>query len=211
MSDNDPSQTPSKQTSSVPLKKETVRVTLKAADAPPAAPIASVPGAPAVKPPTPPTAPPVAGAPRPPAPAPTIALKPAGAPTAPGGAPTIRLATSTAPVGAPTIALKTATGPLSAGGAPSLPKATVQLQAPTQPLSPTSGSVSQMATFEMGDDEEESGVGGFVKFLSIVGFIAACVVLYFQIDITRTWVDAEDRDGVDKGNYQELLEADPNS
>ncbi|MBN8459721.1 MAG: hypothetical protein J0M04_17970, partial [Verrucomicrobia bacterium] len=60
MSENDPSQTPSKQTSSVPLKKETVRVTLKAADAPPAAPVASVPGAPAVKPPTPPPAPPVA-------------------------------------------------------------------------------------------------------------------------------------------------------
>lgn len=211
MSDNDPSQTPSKQTSSVPLKKETVRVTLKAADAPPAAPIASVPGAPAVKPPTPPTAPPVAGAPRPPAPAPTIALKPAGAPTAPGGAPTIRLATSTAPVGAPTIALKTATGPLSAGGAPSLPKATVQLQAPTQPLSPTSGSVSQMATFEMGDDEEESGVGGFVKFLSIVGFIAACVLFYFQFDIAKTWIDAEDRDPLIKGDYQQLLEAEPNS
>lgn len=211
MSDNDPSQTPSKQTSSVPLKKETVRVTLKAADAPPAAPIASVPGAPAVKPPTPPTAPPVAGAPRPPAPAPTIALKPAGAPTAPGGAPTIRLATSTAPVGAPTIALKTATGPLSPGGAPSLPKATVQLQAPTQPLSPTSGSVSQMATFEMGDDEEESGVGGFVKFLSIIGFIAACVLFYFQFDIAKTWIDADDRDPLIKGDYQQLLEAEPNS
>ena len=210
MSENDPSQTPSKQTSSVPLKKETVRVTLKAADAPPAAPVASVPGAPAVKPPTPPPAPPVAGAPRPPAPAPTIALKPAGAPTAPAPAPTIRLATSSAPVGAPTIALKTATQPLG-GGAPSLPKATVQLQAPTQPLSPTSGSVSQMATFEMGDDEEESGVGGFVKFLSIVGFIAACVLFYFQFDIAKTWIDAEDRDPLIKGDYQQLLEAEPNA
>jgi len=210
MSENDPSQTPSKQTSSVPLKKETVRVTLKAADAPPAAPVASVPGAPAVKPPTPPTAPPVAGPPRPPAPAPTIALKPAGAPTAPAPAPTIKLATSSAPVGAPTIALKTATQPLG-GGAPSLPKATVQLQAPTQPLSPTSGSVSQMATFEMGDDEEESGVGGFVKFLSIVGFIAACVLFYFQFDIAKTWIDAEDRDPLIKGDYQQLLEAEPNA
>lgn len=211
MSENDPSQTPSKQTSSVPLKKETVRVTLKAADAPPAAPVASVPGAPAVKPPTPPPAPPVASsAPRPPAPAPTIALKPAGAPTAPAPAPTIKLATSSAPVGAPTIALKTATQPLG-GGAPSLPKATVQLQAPTQPLSPTSGSVSQMATFEMGDDEEESGVGGFVKFLSIVGFIAACVLFYFQFDIAKTWIDAEDRDPLIKGDYQQLLEAEPNA
>jgi hypothetical protein len=153
----------------------------------------------------------VAGPPRPPAPAPTIALKPAGAPTAPAPAPTIRLATSTAPVGAPTIALKTATGPLTPGGAPSLPKATVQLQAPTQPLSPTSGSVSQMATFEMGDDEEESGVGGFVKFLSIVGFIAACVLFYFQFDIAKTWIDAEDRDPLIKGDYQQLLEAEPNA
>ena len=48
---------PSKQTSSVPLKKETVRVTLKAADAPPAVPSATVPMAPPVRPPVP-TAPP---------------------------------------------------------------------------------------------------------------------------------------------------------
>lgn len=207
MSDNDPSsQTPSKQTSSVPLKKETVRVTLKAAEAPPAAPIAAVPGAPAVRPPAPP-APPVAGPPRPTAPAPTIALKPAGAPTAP--APTIRLATSTAPIGAPTIALKTATQPLGAGGAPSLPKATVQLQAPTQPLGAGATSASQLATFEM-DEEDESGVGGFIKILSVVGFIAACVLFYFQFDIAKIWVDAPDRDEMTKGDYQLLLEEDPN-
>ncbi len=216
MSENDQQpQIPSKQTSSVPLKKETVRVTLKAADAPPAAPSATVPGTPPVRPPTPPTAPPVpsappaAGPPRPPAPAPTIALKPAmGAPAGP--TPTIRLATSTAPIGAPTIALKTATQPM--GGAPGLPKATVQLQAPTQPLGAGVSSSSQLATLQMDDEEDESGVGGFVKVLSIVGFIAACVVLYFQIDAANTWINAADRtESTMKGDWQLLLEPDPNS
>ncbi|MCU0779566.1 MAG: hypothetical protein MUF04_00530 [Akkermansiaceae bacterium] len=218
MSDQDPSShTPSKQTASVPLKKETVRVTLKAADAPPAAPMASVPGAPPA-PPTAPPAPPVATAPRPPAPpvpsapvpAPTIPLRPAGAPTAPAPAPTIKLATSTAPVGAPTIALKTATQPLGTpGGAPSLPKATVQLQAPTQPLTAGTASASQLATFEM-DEEEESGAAGFIKVLSIVGFIAACVLAYFQFDIASTWINASDRDELMKGDFMQLFEEDPN-
>ena len=213
MSDQDPSsQTPSKQTASVPLKKETVRVTLKAADAPPAAPIASVPGAPTA-PPVAPPAPPVATAPRPPAPpapAPTSPLRPAGAPTAGAPAPTIKLATSAAPIGAPTIALKTATQPLGTpGGAPSLPKATVQLQAPTQPLTAGAASASQMATYEM-DEEEESGAAGFIKILSIVGFIAACVLAYFQFDIASTWINAEDREDLMKGDFMQLFEENPN-
>ena len=108
MSDNE-NKNPSKQTSSVPLKKETVRVTLKAADAPPAVPSATLPAnpAPTIKPPTPPVAPPAPRppsaqppsgaptAPKPPAPAPTIPLRTSGAPTA-AGAPTIKLATSNA-------------------------------------------------------------------------------------------------------------------
>jgi hypothetical protein len=93
---------------------------------------------------------------------------------------------------------------------PSLPKATVQLQAPTQPLTAGTASASQMATFEMGDNEEESGVSGFTKVLSIAGFLAACVLFYFQFDIARTWIDAEDRK-VQKGDYQLLLEPEPNS
>lgn len=150
MSENE-NKTPSKQTSSVPLKKETVRVTLKAADAPPAMPSATLPASPAptIKPPTPPIAPPApsavrppmiqppSGAPtamKPPAPAPTIPLRTAGPPTM--GAPTIRLATSNVPVGAPTIALKTANIPLAGTGAP-----TIALKTANTPL-PVAGAAT---------------------------------------------------------------------
>jgi hypothetical protein len=130
-----------------------------------------------------------------------------GAPAGP--TPTIRLATSTAPIGAPTIALKTATQPL---GAPGLPKATVQLQAPTQPLSAGTSSASQLATLQMDDEEDESGVTGIVKVLSIVGFIAACVVLYLQLDTAHTWINAEDRtEATMKGDWQLLLDEEPNA
>ncbi len=202
MSDNENQPpAPSKQTSSVPLKKETVRVTLKAADAPPAVPSATVPIAPPVKPPVPtaPPAPTVGGAPRPPAPAPTIPLRSAGAPAptmAP--APTIRLATSGAPgaklpggAGAPTMAL---------------PKATVQLQAPTQPLGTSFSTPSQMATLNTGDDEDDEGGGGegLANVLSIVGFVAALIVLAFQLVTAGTWIKAEDNPNA--GQWSQLME-----
>ncbi len=175
---------PSKQTSSVPLKKETVRITLKAADAPPAVPSATVPMAPPVRPPVP-TAPPTptGGPPRPSAPAPTIPLRPAGAP-AMSPAPTIRLATTAAP-----------TGPVRpAGGAPTmaLPKATVQLQAPTQPLGTSFSSPSQMATMQADDEEEEGGNDGLANILSGVGLAAALIVLAFQLMTANTWISAPD-------------------
>ncbi len=225
MSDNVPQPpAPNKQTSTVPLKKETVRVTLKAADAPPASPVATVPGAAPVLPPTPPappvpTAPAVPGAPRPTVPARTIALKTAGGPpTAP--TPT-KPATS---VGAQTIALKTAAPLPSKPGAPtlpkatmqlqtpSLPKATMQLQAPTQPLSGTAVSASQMATLKMEDSEEEAPPSTLIKVLSVLGFLAACVVFYFQYDISKTWVEVADRDPAIKGDYwAQLVAPEPNS
>lgn len=179
-----------KQTSSIPLKKETVRVTLKAADAPPATPNAPVVAAP-TKPPMPtglggaPPAPSVAaptvgGAPKAPAPAPTIALRPAGAPTAPAPAPTIRINPTGTP-GAP--GLKTA--PL--GGTPantvSLPKATVQLQPPTQPLGTAGPSLGAAATIRATDDEEEEGSDTVSTILSVLGFLAAAAVLVFQFQI----------------------------
>jgi hypothetical protein len=220
MSDNE-NKTPSKQTSSVPLKKETVRVTLKAADAPPAVPSATLPVSPAptIKPPSPPVAPPIAPkpptatmppsgaptAPRMPAPAPTIPLRTAGAPTA-SGAPTIRLATTNAPVGAPTIALKTANIPLP-GGAPtvSLPKATVALNPPTKPLSPTSVAATQkptLATLE--EAEDESGADTFGKILAGVGLVAALVVLGIQLKTSNIWIGVEDNDRT--GDWSLLLE-----
>lgn len=197
---------PSKQTSSVPLKKETVRVTLKAADAPPAVPSATVPMAPPVRPPVPgapptPTAPPTA-APRPTAPAPTIPLRTAGAPGAPSPAPTIKLATSAAPIG--TGALKPPGSPSLPGGTPTLPKATVQLQAPTQPLGTSIPSASQAATLQVEDDEEEGANEGVVKILAGVGFAAAIALLAFQLVLANKWISVEDNPK--PGDWSQLLD-----
>jgi hypothetical protein len=187
----------SKQTSSVPLKKETVRVTLKAADAPPAVPSATVPMAPPVKPPVP-TAPTVGGAPRPPAPAPTIPLRTAGAPTV-GGGPGPK-----AP--APTIPLRTAgAAPTKPGGSPTiaLPKATVPLQAPTQPLGTSFSSPSQAATLSLDDDDDGEENEGLLKVLSLVGFIAAVVVLSFQLMTASAWISAPDSEN--PGDWTKLM------
>lgn len=176
---------PSKQTSSVPLKKETVRVTLKAADAPPAVPSATVPMAPPVRPPVP------GAPPTPTAPAPTIPLRSAGSRTA-TPAPTIRLATSGA-----TSALRP-----GGGGIPTLPKATVQLQAPTQPLG-TSFPTSQGATFKV-EEEEEDANSGLVNILAGVGFAAAVLVLIFQLLLAKTWISVEDNPKA--GDWAQLIE-----
>lgn len=219
MSENDP--IPSKQTSSIPLKKETVRVTLKAADAPPAAPSAGISSAPTVRPPTPtapptpsarptPTAPPVAtgaptapGAPRP-APAPTIPLKTAPAAGIPRPAPTIALKTGpavpSAPGTAPAARPALPGAPAAAPGAStvSLPKATVQLTPPSQPSVgiPT----QKAATYTTVEDEEtETADSPLAGILSGVGLIAALVVLYFQITTAGTWINAEDNPG--KGQW----------
>ena len=195
---------PSKQTSSVPLKKETVRVTLKAADAPPAVPSATVPMAPPVRPPIPggpPTAT-VPGAPRPNSPAPTIPLRTAGPPTM-SPAPTIRLATT----GAPTSPGLPGAPPRPAVGAPTiaLPKATVQLQPPTQPLGTSFSAPSQAGTLKVADeDEDEDGNDGLANILSIVGFAAALVVLGLQLKTANIWISAEDN--AKKGEWAQLLE-----
>ena len=194
--DNQPP-APSKQTSSVPLKKETVRVTLKAADAPPAVPSATVPMAPPVRPPVPGAPPtPTGGPPRPPAPAPTIPLRTAGAAPAMAPAPTIRLATS-----APTGAVK----PGGASPTMALPKATVQLQVPTQPLGTSFSAPSQMSTMQADNDEEETGNDGLASILSGVGLAAAVIVLAFQLMAASNWISAEDR-GEKKGDWMQLLE-----
>jgi hypothetical protein len=191
---------PSKQTSSVPLKKETVRVTLKAADAPPAVPSATVPIAPPVRPPVP-TAPPAptvgGGAPRPPAPAPTIPLRPAGAPSAMAPAPTIRLASAGAPTSP---AAKLPGSPPTVA----LPKATVQLQAPTQPLGTSFSQPSQAATLQNDDDEEEGGNEGLATILSGVGLAAALIVLAFQLMTANVWISAPDN--AKTGDWMQLLE-----
>ncbi len=205
MSDNENQPpAPSKQTSSVPLKKETVRVTLKAADAPPAVPSATVPMAPPVRPPVP-TAPPAptapGGPPRASAPAPTIPLRTAGAPTAKASAPTIRLATSKAPA-----APGAGPGLPGAGGVPTmaLPKATMQLQPPTQPLGSSFSSPAGAATMQADEEDDEERGEGIAGILSIVGFIAALVVLAFQIMTATIWVNATDNPQT--GQWSQLME-----
>lgn len=191
MSDNDnQAPSPSKQTSSVPLKKETVRVTLKAADAP-AVPSATVPLAPPVRPPVP------GGAPRPPSAAPTVPLRPAGAATAP--APTIKLATSAAPLtpASPTVPLKP---PGSPAATPTLPKATVQLQPPTTPM----GTSAPTPTLVMDDDEEQEPQEGLINILAGVGFAAAILVLAFQLMLANVWISAEDNPK--SGDWSQLIE-----
>lgn len=181
---------PSKQTSSVPLKKETVRVTLKAADAP-AVPSSTVPLAPPVRPPVPP------GAPRPPTASTAMPPRPAGAPAA-APAPTIRLATSTAPIraGAPTVALKTP------GSTPTLPKATVQLQPPTSPLG--ASSPSQAPTLMVADEEEEQTEDTLTKILSGVGLAVAILLLTLQLVLASKWISAEDNPRT--GDWSQLIE-----
>lgn len=190
--------TPSKQTSSVPLKKETVRVTLKAADAP-QVPTSSVPLAPPVRPPVP------GGASKPPTapPAPTVPLKAPAAPTAPAAAtkpaPTIKLATSTAPL---TPASPTTTAKLP-GTSPTLPKATVQLQPPTAPLGGVTPSTAATLQIEEDDDDEEPHEG-LIKILSGVGFAAALVLFALQISLAGSWINVEDNPR--QGDWSLLLE-----
>ncbi|MEI6176877.1 MAG: hypothetical protein WCS43_08300 [Verrucomicrobiota bacterium] len=139
-------------------------------------------------------------------PAPTIPLRTSGAPTSPSPVPTIRLATTKGPVTpgpTPTSPL-VAPGQATVGGAPTLPKATVQLQAPTQPLGssfPTGGS---SATFQIEEEEEQEAHATLYKVLSGVGFAAALVVLVFQLMIAKTWIEVADNPKV--GDWMQLFE-----
>jgi hypothetical protein len=79
--------------------------------------------------------------------------------------------------------------PLGAPGGPtvSLPKATVQLQPPTQPLGTAGPSLSQAATIRTSDEEEEAGNSTVVNVLSILGFLASAAVLVFQFQTLNLW------------------------
>jgi hypothetical protein len=126
------------------------------------------------------------GAPKAPAPAPTIALRPAGAPTAPAPAPTIRLNTPGAPTAPGAPARTIPLGAPAAGGATvSLPKATVQLQPPTQPLGTATPTFSTAPTIQTEDDEEKGETAA--NILSIVGFLAAAAVLVIQFMTFKIW------------------------
>jgi hypothetical protein len=85
-----------------------------------------------------------------------------------------------------------------------LPKATVQLQPPTQPLG-TSFPPSQMGTMvSADDDDDEGGNEGIINILSIVGFVAALVVLAFQLMTASVWISVEDNPRA--GEWSQLME-----
>lgn len=187
MSENENQPTaPSQQTSSVPLKKETVRITLKASDAPPASPSATVPMRPPVRPPVPMTSPVPGGAPRPLVAPPTVPLRPAVGPAAITPAPTIPLRSSVAlpgTVAAPTVRI-------SPVGLPTLPKATVPLQKTALPLEPGASVEPHAAA---GEEEEEATQAPLLfNVLSGIGLVAALVVLTLQFMTASKWINAED-------------------
>ncbi len=181
---------PTIKTSAVPLKKETVRITLRpqtpeGADtpAPPPPPLSAttaVPAAPA--------------APAPPAPrpmAPTVPLAPPPRPTMPGAppAPTAsRPAPPSSPIGSKTIPLSSPparpTTPMVgkqttriAGGVPTtqpLPRATVKLQPTASPSAPISSVNIRSSSIE--DDEEvDEGPLNIMGWVALVGAIAAII------------------------------------
>ena len=196
-----PTPLPSTKTSAVPLKKETVRITLRAnapgADAPPATvPLTPrpAPGAPSIGGPpaptvplSPPPRPSMGGAP----PAPS-------APTAPGAPP--RPAPPVSPVGSKTIPLG-ATPPRPAtpalarpAGAPATPgaggSATQPLPRATMKLpssSPTAAiSSAPIRTTSMADDDDEVDSGP-LNIMAWVALVASLAMLFFAFASVDAW------------------------
>lgn len=82
-----------------------------------------------------------------------------------------------------------------------LPKATVQLQAPTQPLGTSFSQTAPVSSVDE-DEETEGGGEGIANILSIIGFVAALVVLVFQFSAAGVWVNAPDNPNVGEGWMQ---------
>ncbi len=180
---------PTVKTSAVPLKKETVRITLRPQG----------PGGDAAPPPPAPVAatapiPPAPTAPAPPAPrpiSPTVPLAPPPRPTMPGGPPppaAARPAPPSASMGSKTIPLSQPparpTTPMSgrptgkiAAGTPTtqpLPRATVKLQ-PTATPSASISSVNVRTSVLDEDDEVDEGPLNIMGWIALVGAIAAVI------------------------------------
>lgn len=177
-------------TSAVPLRQETMRVTLKADNSGASmAPTPSVSSAPA------PTVPLGGGGPATPMaqPAPTVPLGAvpsvpqlaAPAPTVPlgGGSSTVPLATQ-----------PLATQPLGGtGSSQPLPKATVELQQ-TQQLTAPLGGPSQMPTIQTAWEEEATRGDGMKKVLAIAAFVVALAAIGTQLMHAKHWLE-EHKDG----------------
>ncbi len=158
-------------TSAVPLKEETMRVTLKA-DNGSSAPAPSPKGAPV--------------APKMPAPAPTIPLSgAAGAPRIAAPAPTIPLNVGSS------ASIPLATQPLRSSSQP-LPKATVQLQQTQQLARPgVSPAGGQAATIHTVVDEDSSAErsGNGETILAVAAFLLSLFLLFSQFQRAGIWVD----------------------
>ena len=161
----DNSQNSSEDTeSSVPLKKETTRVTLKAAEG-------------STPPPPAPGAPP---APKPPAPAPA----PPAAPAAPSPPQATQPLKPAAPAAQPTAAKTVPLNPAPAASAPS--QATVKLKpsSPSAPSLPGAGSAplsTGQLSATLDDDAEEKGVK-IVAIACVVLALVALLIEAFTID-----------------------------
>ena len=165
----DNSQNSSEDTeSSVPLKKETTRVTLKAAEG--SAPPPPAPGAPP--------------APKPPAPAPPAPPAAPAAPAAPSPPKATQPLKPAAPAAQPTAAKTVPLNPTPAASAPS--QATVKLQpsSPSAPSLPGAGSAplsTGQLSATLDDDAEEKGVK-IVAIACVVLALVALLIEAFTID-----------------------------
>lgn len=211
---------PTVKTSAVPLKKETVRITLRPQG----------PGGDAAPPPPPPVAatapiPPAPTAPAPPAPrpvSPTVPLAPPPRPTMPGAPPApvaARPAPPSAPIGAKTIPLsQPPTRPASpsasprptgkiAGGTPTtqpLPRATVKLQPTTTPSAAIS-SVNVRTTALDDDDELDEGPLNVMGWVALVGAIAAIIGVLACWDKVEFFSEGEMTHGPSKESRDEAI------
>ena len=167
-----PPEKPSSKTSSVPLKKETVRITLRkgteSGAAPPPVPVAP----PAPKPPATPAAPasPLGAKTVPLTPAPPVAAAPAAG----------------APLAQPTAKL-TPLGDLSAPGVTKpLPKATVKLQ-PTQAAGAVGAGAAPITTGklsgELDDDSAEAGTTPFAAICLVLALVAFSIGLFTSQEV----------------------------
>ncbi len=168
MSDETPTppEKPSSKTSSVPLKKETVRITLRK-------------GAGSGSAPTP--APGVPPAPKPPAPplgAKTVPLTPAPPAAAPPAA--------GAPLAQPTAKLTPAGTPSAPGSTRPLPKATVKLQ-PTKAPSAAGSGVAPITTGqlsgELDDNSAEAGTTPFAAICLVIALVAFSIGFFTSQEI----------------------------
>lgn len=55
----------------------------------------------------------------------------------------------------------------------------------------TGGIATQAATMQQAEEEEEAGANPVVMALSVLGFLGAAAVLFFQVSTASLWVEGE--------------------